>query len=956
MDQGNNKSSKSSLEQRIWRREDKPIRQLLLWGKDASGNKGFLILYGVHNGKNEEAGYVLEENITYTNYIVVIGESGHMPSIPEVKAMESYQGELYLYKSIGSSEPYYYHKKVDNFQSLGEQTIILPYFSSLSYTECVERIWMQRKEFSGFQIAKNPNELLELPQIYENYFACVCEMMSHFNLYIRKKRLAQLIEYNLPIDFWQHLLSVGSTEVIAGIFLAFANKNERLLLEEASKIQETAPFAQQNYWDGMIRCAKLYSSCLNAEKKKERIEQIKEEVPQIDLPIVYMYGREISPDEKLDGNFYRRCAMDGNLQKYSTHWVKENNKWKSQQVLNKPYYTKGIYNDGWKLDIIKVKYTIQEVEILRMADIIGEIAYYLDTPRLKYYFIATNQMKVLRYLKRYVRRIMDQYAIDNPDLFMQAMQALLTRYKPEDYLSKFENNYQFNEYIKYYLYNSWNEKAPTASYEDDWEVYWQRNKERREFLQNDQLLNLEGRFEFHPEIWNTHIKETLEIALVTQIIDIQKACYFILKDAWQEGRLEAFVSEEQMVSFTNAKYLPLAQMFQTIFAQNLSKKTYLTSERLLICLKSGNATLFQVAVDYIKKYSDQIEPEIYVSMLFFENRETIFELWKEQVLCLSKKAFITFVKELIQKEQQLQAIALEEEKEVLSYLAPKIIDLNQIEKEELYIYTSNKLLTCKEENKWIFDFIEELLCSLEVTNIHSMAQSSMLDATKVLTARGRRVYAMLCMIEKNEIASASQIEDILESGTASMINLFYRYIQDKQSVIQNKPSIFLIIAESNLQVLHSFIQEVVEQAEIEKQKELIQLLIDSPLQKVYLLGLDLSERIFGDAIPKEWLLQMLEHPTKEIKSFISKKIDFVINNMGSGDTALFLYYVRTLLYMPNKVSKEKSKICKILPDFVKRYPNYLQETQHLLYDIGGSNHKKDAESALVALAQIKSEV
>lgn len=71
---------------------------------------------------------------------------------------------------------------------------------------------------------------------------------------------------------------------------------------------------------------------------------------------------------------------------------------------------------------------------------------------------------------------------------------------------------------------------------------------------------------------------------------------------------------------------------------------------------------------------------------------------------------------------------------------------------------------------------------------------------------------------------------------------------------------------------------------------------------------------------------------------------------------LYLYYAKTLLYLPNKVSKSKEEIYHTMPSFLKYYPEKQQEIEHILLDIGSTGRKTDSERALVAFARIQKEV
>lgn len=69
-----------------------------------------------------------------------------------------------------------------------------------------------------------------------------------------------------------------------------------------------------------------------------------------------------------------------------------------------------------------------------------------------------------------------------------------------------------------------------------------------------------------------------------------------------------------------------------------------------------------------------------------------------------------------------------------------------------------------------------------------------------------------------------------------------------------------------------------------------------------------------------------------------------------------MYYLKTLLLLPNKISKSKDRVYEVIPQFALTYRDKLDEIESILLDIGGSNIIVDSERALVALAKIRQEV
>ncbi len=70
---------------------------------------------------------------------------------------------------------------------------------------------------------------------------------------------------------------------------------------------------------------------------------------------------------------------------------------------------------------------------------------------------------------------------------------------------------------------------------------------------------------------------------------------------------------------------------------------------------------------------------------------------------------------------------------------------------------------------------------------------------------------------------------------------------------------------------------------------------------------------------------------------------------------LYIYYAKTLLYLPNKATKSKEYIYNSMTKFLHYHPQKRKEIEEILIDIGSTNVKINAERALVAFAQIQKE-
>ena len=70
---------------------------------------------------------------------------------------------------------------------------------------------------------------------------------------------------------------------------------------------------------------------------------------------------------------------------------------------------------------------------------------------------------------------------------------------------------------------------------------------------------------------------------------------------------------------------------------------------------------------------------------------------------------------------------------------------------------------------------------------------------------------------------------------------------------------------------------------------------------------------------------MLEHPCVAVKSYLSEKNGKTFEHLEQIQPDLYIYYVRTLLYLPNKATKSKDYVYSTIPKFVKYYPQKKQK-------------------------------
>ncbi|SHJ14721.1 hypothetical protein SAMN02745163_01421 [Clostridium cavendishii DSM 21758] len=951
---------------RIWKKEYRPFRKKLLWGVDKNNNPSVIIFYGLHafkdmNSKGIAKNNLLEEEIRYVSYAIFRGKNGHFTSFQAVKILwdedadlnsdESYNNGAEMYLKKGLKFCYYYWKrdeayKVKEFVNLPEEKqIVLPYYEKLSYYEIVQRVKEKNINFSDFRLVGNPDDILKLAGELETYSQFIINILSNTSLYLRKKSLKALLDMNPSKEVYNKILEIGSSEVIAGLFLEFAKRRDDSLMEEARNF---AVYDSESYAQGVKRCVDIYITSVDDNLRTERIKWIHDNMSKMDFHLMKVNGTEVPDGKILNGATYRKYASSGILQDYYYNYDYEKRKYIWSDAPQR--YKKSQYNDGVKVKLIEFKDTIQEADIYGLADVMGKIAYFLDAPRLNYYFKGSEKGKALRYFKRYVRRAIDDYSINDPQKFMEAMKLLLCSYNNYDYLCKFPKNFQFNEFIKHYLYDDFKEKAPTG---------WNNWSERYEFIHNDQLMKLKGRYEFKKEIWDDNLEVVAEIATISKLDVIVKACYYILKDSPKAPEFIENMGYKNLIELSLVYYKPLANMFNKILKDKLNKVESFDSSLMIALIGASNEELNKVAMEYFKNTNGAFSAKDTADLLFLDNLDNWLEIFESSINYLEGATYLEFVDYVISSIDKYRKAKVEISKGAMDILLSSSYKVKELGKEQQIKVLSNLvdiLANGVKMTKWISSFIEAIIFAVDYDMLkQNIEEISITFFNKTIPSRSKEVLSLLNAIKNNKIPTDAEIISILERGTASTINILFNIINRNINTLKDREKTLLIMFESEVAYLNDVAYKVFDRIEGEDKKKLHLLIIDSPVKRAYSFGLRKLEEIYGEVIPEEFIVQMLESNSTEVKEYISDKVNKVLKNLGDKNQKLFIYYVKTMLLLPNKVSKGKDNIYNILPKFVISHRENSGEIKAMLMDIGGSNIIKDSEKALVTLAKIRKE-
>ena len=176
-----------------------------------------------------------------------------------------------------------------------------------------------------------------------------------------------------------------------------------------------------------------------------------------------------------------------------------------------------------------------------------------------------------------------------------------------------------------------------------------------------------------------------------------------------------------------------------------------------------------------------------------------------------------------------------------------------------------------------------------------------------------------------------------------------------QKQLAEKTTTLLLLFECNVYNLNKTAQSVFEGMETGKREKMHMVLLDSPVERTYKYALEKLDEWYGGKLPEQFILRMMEHPCTEVKAFLSEKISQAFTSLKDASPDFYIYYFKTLLYLPNKVSKSKEYLYGTVPAFLKYFPGKQEEIENILLDIGSTNSKINSERALVAYASIQKE-
>ncbi|MCI8371586.1 MAG: hypothetical protein HFI75_04170 [Lachnospiraceae bacterium] len=921
--------------QRLWKLDTPPIRKLMLWGRDSRKNPCLLILYGEQEIEEEikssprayyAEAYLLKPSVVYTKYAVFHGMNGHLPSIPNTyyykekdlicytagyKTAKGYWDyDEHGYEWIVEIEPKYIIKSYD----MGERAAFR-YYGEQSYSEYVSYLKDKNIRFQDCELIEHPGDLFGFEPDHP-YMQAIIPMCSKERLYTRRKYLKQFMDMQPSVEDYDRLLQVASVELACGIFQELTEKRSPILLETAKRISESGElWDKAGYHSGLTRCIRQYLHLFDEKRMEEQKTYIYETLPEMDLHIKKLCLRHKVLEGRALEEYLSRPHAYQKIPYYDYDYNGSGQVFGGQKL-----YEKSTYTDGTNLYNTKFKDTIQMAKAYGMADAIGKIAYYLDAPRTPAYLKGSGRSGAFHYYQRYLRRTLDEYRASDEQKFITAAREMLTSYTDLD----------------------------DQSLED--EPYFEMNYFFRTYFQ-EVILDQEAA---EQSIWNRYREDVVYIARHAKAQPVHEFCYALLKRAYDQQTLEACEMKE-LIMLADIPYEKTAGLFKNLLFAKLEALQEFDGDVMVALMNTRSEELWQAAQSYFKRTNGKFQPQHLVEFLFMDTIEAWYGILEENIKHFTAEECSAFLKSLAAKREEFlerQIKLSEETAQLLQEPVAKLEAVTAMEQKELFLCYGSLVLQGTNMPDFLFGVAEAVLFGLPYKELKNILEEMDLGHGR-LAQRAYDVIALLESLRTDRLPKDSVLLSVLETGSSRLVKTLTQIAGQLREQLTVRTAALMIFFECNVYHLNQIAQSVFEGMPDAKREQLHMLLLDSPLEQAYRYGIKKLDDWYGNKVPKSFIVRMMEHPCVEVKAYLSKKMEQAFADLKDVDPDLYLYYVKTLLYLPNQVSKSKEEIYHTIPVFLYYYPQRQPEIEALLLDIGSTNSKINSERALVALAGIR---
>jgi len=858
--------------------------------------------------------------VTYTKYAIFHGVNGHLPSVPNTYYYEE-KNVLCYRKGYKTAHRYWdYNRKtgcwqecvdIDNKYIIKEcydikQTVAFDYYEKKNITDYIDYLKENHIDFKDLDLIY-PAELFDF-EADSPYMQTIINMFSQERLYTRKKYLSEFMKTQPSVEEYERLLKIASIELACGIFQELTAEKNPILLETAKKIETSdVLWGSEGYHSGLRRCIKQYISLFNEQLLEKQKEFIYRTLPEMDFYIKHL---------KLNGANLKGRELEEYLDKPNAY----------QNILyvfgSQNLYEKNTYTDGTNVKNIAFKNTIQTAKAYGMADAVGKIAYYLDAPRTACYFKGSGRISAYNYYLRYLRRTLDEYRETDEVKFITAARSMLTSYTDRDTLNIYSNDLSMNFFFNRYF--------------------------TEVIINNDAAEH---------SVWNKHLMDVIFIAQHAKTLWVHKFCYTILKRADANHKFDSCEIRE-LIEFSKIPYEETVKLFEKILLPKLEALQEFDADIMISLMSTSSKKLWNAAINYFKRTNGKFQPDHIADFLFLSTIESWYRILEDNISHFTIEEYTAFLISAAEKRETFLEQQIELPEQIIDLLLKSVSKLNYAATEEqkkLLRYFIPLLTDRKKIPDFLFDITENIIFSMPYDVLKDTLKDINLQYSRI-SEKKYNAISLLKLYKEDALPKNNLILSILETGSKRLVKTLTEITDRQRDALAEQSATLLLLFECSVYPLNKIAQSVFEDLEIEKREKIHMLLLDSPVEKTYQYGLRKLDDWYEDKIPTPFILRMMEHPCVEVKAYLSEKMKHAFSSFKDANPDLYIYYVKTLLYLPNKISKGKEHIYHTIPLFLKYYPEKQQEIEHILLDIGSTNRKTDSERALMAFAEIQKEV
>ncbi len=384
----------------------------------------------------------------------------------------------------------------------------------------------------------------------------------------------------------------------------------------------------------------------------------------------------------------------------------------------------------------------------------------------------------------------------------------------------------------------------------------------------------------------------------------------------------------------------------------------ISGETLVPLLRSKNTLGQELVSSLIEKQAPKagfLTKEAYIST--FENSEVSLDLCK-------------MVSKFLDKDIETSTFSLKESIEIISSLL-------QCPHEEIFLIydrlSENLISRTPEGSNLLLDGIVKNLVRKEISqklretflellrktniDIWKSIDSEIVNNISKLEDPDIAIIGNLVLKYQTVAMPAKETIDVVVGSEALVIR---RYLIDILDLISSRIdieiNILTPIIESDFNDLFTWTSEYIKKAAIDVsiKTKYLRKIIDSPVVRVQEFSFNVLKEIYKEKLPYDMILHLLEHPSEYVRGAIAEEVSDikVFEKLVNEEPDLFLRYIKSVIYLPNKLAKAKDRLFELMIDFANSSPKYKKNIKDILLNVGGGAIIKDKERALKAFVKI----